>query len=214
MEVVQYWEVNRMSVEIELTKIERQLLLFEIISSCEVTEYIEITSLLPIEKRMIQRDIKDLTDAGLISVTFSKEENGYVHNGTPVFDQTATGRRKRYLKDLNRIGTLMRELYNDDQSFWKDSHEPYYDYDEDGRAFIMDIPADYFTALDCYYDLFPHFSEQTQRQDLETLKHIGSIYCTSAGDYYVEDKHYFDEDLAYDLGVRRREDGKLVRKLD
>lgn len=200
-------------IEIELTKIERQLLLFEIISSCEVTEYVEITSLLPIEPRMIQRDVKDLTATELICVTFSKKESGYVHSGTPVFDKTATGKRKKYLEDLNRLGMLMHELYSDEQSFWKDHYEPYYDYDDDGKAFIVDIPTDYFSALDHYHELFPHASEQTQRQDFEILEHIGIIFSTSTGDYYTEKKYFYRDDLAWNFGVRRREDGKLVKKL-
>ncbi len=202
-----------MSVEIELTKLERQLLLFDIISSCEVTEYAEITSRLPIEPRMIQRDIKDLTAAGLIRVKFSRKENGFVHEGTPVFDETAKGRRKEYLVQLNRLGTLMRELYDDDQYFWKSEAEVYYDYDDEGKAYIMDIPTDYFTALDCYYELFPYSSVQTQQRDFEILNRIGRVFCTSTGDYYVENTYYYSDELMEDFGVRRREDGTLVRKV-
>lgn len=202
-----------MPKEIVLTKTERQLILFDIISNCEVTEFIEITSLLPIDKRMIQRDIADLTAAGLLSITFSKKERGYVHCGTPEFDETATGKRKEYLAQLNRLGTLMKELCDDGQSFWQDDWEPYYDYDEDGKAFLLDIPPDYFTAFDCYYQLFPDSNEQDRQQDFEILNRIGyEIRCTPTGDYYTVCP-FGDHELWDDYGVRRREDGKLVMKV-
>ena len=78
-----------MEKEIVLTKLERQLLMYDIFFQCTVIEFVEITNLLPINKKMIERDIKDLTDAGLISVAFSKKENGYIHSGKPKFCETA-----------------------------------------------------------------------------------------------------------------------------
>lgn len=78
-----------MEKEIVLTKLERQLLMYDIFFQCTVIAFVEITNLLPINKKMIERDIKDLTDAGLISVAFSKKENGYIHSGKPKFCETA-----------------------------------------------------------------------------------------------------------------------------
>ena len=114
---------------IELSKIERQLLLYEIFLHCEVTEFAEITSRLPINKRMIQRDIVDLREAGLVDVVYSKKERGYVKKDTPRFHEHAAGKRRQSLKRLYRLGTLMTELENEDIADWEKELE-----NEDGEA--------------------------------------------------------------------------------
>lgn len=210
-----------MEKEIVLTKLERQLLMYDIFFQCTVIEFVEITNLLPINKKMIERDIKDLTDAGLISVAFSKKENGYIHSGKPKFCETETNeRRKEHLTRLSRLATLMREL----DSNWSDEHEEDLELlargdDEDASylEYLEEKKDDYYTAVDSYYELFPDASEEDWKRDFETLNRIGyTIYCTEKGNYYTNDmfeQHYYDM-LSEDFGVRRREDGKLVREKD
>lgn len=54
---------------ITLSKLERQLLRYDIFYGCMVTWLEDITERLPVQKKMIQRDICDLTDARLICMT-------------------------------------------------------------------------------------------------------------------------------------------------
>ena len=49
---------------IELSKIERQLLLYEVFLRFRGLELETILQVLSLERRMLQRDVKDLTDAG------------------------------------------------------------------------------------------------------------------------------------------------------
>ena len=65
--------------DITLIPTERQLLLYDIFRGSEQVEYEDITSRLPVGKKMIQRDIKTLTDAGLIRVKYSKKDKAYIH---------------------------------------------------------------------------------------------------------------------------------------
>lgn len=60
-------------MDIELIPTERQLLLNDIFKGSLQVEYEDITSRLPIGKKMVQRDIKILTDAGLIRIKYSKK---------------------------------------------------------------------------------------------------------------------------------------------
>lgn len=59
--------------DIALIPTERQLLLYDIFIGSEQVEYEDITSRLPIGRKMVQRDIKALTDAGLIRIKYSKK---------------------------------------------------------------------------------------------------------------------------------------------
>ena len=59
--------------EIELSQTDRQLLLYDIFFRSQQVEYEDITSRLPVGKKMVQRDIKTLTDAGLIRIKYSKK---------------------------------------------------------------------------------------------------------------------------------------------
>ena len=69
-----------MKTLIELNQIERQLILYDVFISLEEVTYGDIRFALPkVEKRTLQRDIKDLKDAGLICVSYSKERKAYIH---------------------------------------------------------------------------------------------------------------------------------------
>ncbi len=74
---------------IELNQTERQLILYEMFLSFpyqidEVITYGDIRFILgKLEKRTLQRDIRDLTDAGLLCVKYSKKKKGYMWTGQP-----------------------------------------------------------------------------------------------------------------------------------
>ena len=180
----------------ELSKIERQLLLYEIFLHCEVTEFVEITSRLPISKRMIQRDIVDLREAGLMDVTYSKKERGYIKKDTPPFHEQAVGRRRQYLKYLYRLGTLMTELENEDIAAWEKELDK-----ENGEE------KEYFTAKDSYYELFPDSSERTRQRDFKTLRRIGHEVRYDNNDHcFVMEEDY---GLREDFEVEKK-NGKLI----
>lgn len=189
-----------MAEYIELSKIERQLLLYEIFLYCEVTEFAEITSRLPINKRMIQRDIVDLREAGLVDVVYSKKERGYVKKDTPQFNEQAAGKRRQFLKRLYRLGTLMTELENEDIAAWEKELES-----EDGEE------KEYFTAKDSYYELFPDSSERTRQRDFKTLRRIGHEVGYNNNDHcFILEEDY---GLRDDFDVKKK-DGKLFRRSD
>ena len=65
----------------ELKQIERQLILYDIFQqNDEDTRLSTIMFHLPgMNVRTLQRDIKDLTDAGLLRVYFSRDKNAYIN---------------------------------------------------------------------------------------------------------------------------------------
>lgn len=179
---------------IKLTSTDRQLLLYDIFRNCEQVSYEEITVRLPIGRKMIQRDIGTLTDAGLICVKYSRKAKAYIHLGQPpVFCGDIDGKRYAHLKKLSRIATLMEELVTDSESY----------YEDDGD--------EYFSCKKCYYELFPNANEKMRQRDFAQLNRIG---------YHIRydniDRRYqmwSGATLREDFGVYR-ENGKLMRHMD
>lgn len=64
--------------DIALIPTDRQLLLYDIFKGSEQMAYEDITSRLPTGRKMVQRDIKILTDAGLIRIKYSKKDKAYI----------------------------------------------------------------------------------------------------------------------------------------
>lgn len=180
-----------MEKAVKLTKTERQLLLYEIFMQAQIISYNYIMDLLPINKRMILRDITDLTDAGLICVEFSRKDRCYKNCGEASFNENITGKRRQHLLRLQRIGTLMHELENEDVEFYMK---------EEGE--------EYFTCKDSYYELFPNSNERMRQRDFETLRRIGYPvgYDHETKSFYLCDGILLDEDF----GVFR-ENGALMR---
>ena len=65
----------------QLKQIERQLILYDIFQqNNEDTRLSTIMHHLPgLNVRTLQRDIRDLTDAGLLQVYFSRDKNAYIN---------------------------------------------------------------------------------------------------------------------------------------
>ncbi len=180
---------------ITLTKTERQLLLFEIFMNFYGHELDTILAVLPVGRRMLQRDVKDLIDAGLISVKFSKEKRAYLPSDKPVtfHEDKKNPNRTKHLRRLNRLGTLMKELYNDEISF----------YEKFDRS-------KYTSCKDVYEKLYPNVSGRTRQRDFITLCRIGyPIRYNHKIQYY---EFYENADYRSEFGVFR-ENGKLKRKL-
>lgn len=151
-------------MEEKMDRIERQLRLYELVCSYAVTGFETIEEAFPdSSRRMVQRDLKDLKDAGLVSVNYVKKAQGYVkEKQRPEFNEDTEPRRKAHLKRLNRIGRLMRELYNEDIPLWEKK-----DNEEEGDV------RDYVTSKDSYNELFPGLSERTRQRDFEVLCRLG-----------------------------------------
>ncbi len=165
-----------------MPKIERQLRLYELVCSYAVVEFMAIQERFPhINKRMVQRDLNDLRDAGLIRVKYSRKARGYIkERERPDFNQETEPRRMAHLKRLNRLGTLMRELYNEDIPLWEKKTN-----EEDGDF------QEYTTSKESYNELFPGLSERTRQRDFEVLRNIGYgvFYDHRDHCFYQEDFH-------------------------
>lgn len=99
-----------------INKISRQLILFHIFICSRVIEINELTNLINVSNKTVQRDLQELQSAGLLSIKFSKKENGYIHNednnrcpfSEPIFCETKA--QKIHLEKLIRLATIMNEL--------------------------------------------------------------------------------------------------------
>ncbi len=180
---------------ITLTKTERQLLLYEAFYRFYGQDLETIFSVLPIERRMLQRDVKDLIDAGLISVTFSKEKQAYIKSNQDISfcEDEKKPNRTKHLKMLNRQGTLLQKLYNDEIS----SEEKY-----DRKQ--------YTSCKDVYEQLFPEEKARTRQRDFQTLCRIGYPIRYNRNIQYYE--FYDDGQNRTEFGVFK-ENNQLKRKM-
>lgn len=151
-------------MEESMPRIERQLRLYELVCGYAITSFEAIAEVFPdMSRRMIQRDLKDLKDAGLVSVKYVRKAQGYVkEKQTPGFNEKTEPRRKAHLKRLHRIGRLMRELYNEDIPLYEKK-----DNEAEGEV------QEYVTSKDSYNELFPGLSERTRQRDFEVLRRLG-----------------------------------------
>lgn len=60
------------------SKTERQLLLYEIIYTSQMIETEDVVKRLEANRKMIMRDIMDLTDAGLVKLRYSRKDKVYL----------------------------------------------------------------------------------------------------------------------------------------
>lgn len=181
---------------IELSQVERQLLLYELFLFNEESVTRElIKRCIPIPDRMLQRDLKHLTEAGLICVRYSSKEAAYIQYPKEVrFNpDNVTDRKLLHLKRLSRIGMLMRELGNDpleqDEIF-------------DNKK-LKSIKQN-------YEELFPEIPDRTRQRDFTVLRNIGYPI-----EYIREYRYYNAWDCAGfrdDFGLFW-DDGVLKRKL-
>jgi hypothetical protein len=144
---------------------------------------------------MLQRDVKDLIDAGLISVMFSKEKQAYIKSNQEVsfHEDKKKPNRTKHLKMLNRQGTLMRKLNNEEIR----SEEKY-----DRKT--------YTSCKDVYEQLFPEESARTRQRDFQTLYRIGYPIKYNRKIQYYE--FYDNTGNRMEFGVFK-EDGQLKRKM-
>ena len=134
------------------TKTQRQLLLYEIIYTNHEIIVDELMRRLKVSKKTIQRDIEDLTAAGLIKLVYSRKDNSYTReSATDVISEPEGTHRYAHLKKLRRLTMFMKEL----------SEASDYGYDEK------------YNCRERYFELFPDVSERTRMRDYEILDKIG-----------------------------------------
>lgn len=180
------------------SKMARQLQLYNIIAqirSGAVYSPAELMDSFGISLRMLQRDLKDLRDCGLINVSFKKSENKYVIAGEAVFDESAAARRKQHLTRLYRIGTLIVSLSRtdpDELEYFEYGLKQFNDYledvktdpdnnppedIEDMRSFYIPHELEFYDLKAEYYALFPESNERTRQRDFEEMTCAGfTIY--------------------------------------
>ena len=168
---------------IEIHQIERQLIIYDVFRTFEKVTYRDIEFVLrKVEMRTRQRDIKDLTDAGLICVKYSDDQKAYIQKKEPtgkVVDRDNISRKKlQHLNRLNRLAGCMRLVYEPD-------------------------------PVKTYFEMFPEASEKIRQRDFETLRHIGyeAGYSREMEGYWVSN----DVVSPYDGYGIYLKDGKLVR---
>lgn len=158
-------EADRRRDAVVLSQTERQLLVYEIFAvSRESFSYEEIYSLLPVSRKMLQRDLKDMENAGLAVVRFSRKENGYKRDREKpcVLQETDSEQKNRHLKRLARLGKLMMELEADEIDLYDDY------FNEHGF-----VREHYVSAKDRYEEWFPEQSDRNRERDFATLNRIG-----------------------------------------
>lgn len=190
------WYDMLMENTIELKKIERQVLLYEVLSGSKITDKDFIFSYLPVGDRMLERDMNDLSDAGLINLRFDRKRKCYVKNGKEniIDDSEWTEAKRRHLKRLYRLCHLIDNLQND-EVIWDEEF----------------IREEKMTAAKSYREMFPECSPRTMQKDFATLNRIGYPIKYDRKLRYYE---FFDNaNHRESFGVYRNDAGKLVRKI-
>ena len=134
------------------SKTHRQLLLYEIIYTSQEVTIDDLMRRLNASKKTIQRDIEDLTDAGLVKLTYSRKDKAYKpEEATGVISEPEVTARYSHLKKLRRLAIFMEEL----------SAASDYSFGEE------------YNCKERYFELFPDVSERTRMRDYEILDEIG-----------------------------------------
>ena len=189
-----------------LKQIERQLILYDIFQqNDEDTRLSTIMFHLPgMNMRTLQRDIKDLTDAGLLQVYFSRDKNAYIN-----YDEYrdiscySEGIQKRITKKRKIAGE------NEDVSPKKKEH-----LERLKRLTKLMSCEVYEKAVELYFELFPDATERMRKRDFEVLRHIGFY----AGFDSEQNAYVIYRDEAYgidnDYGIfKSKKTGKMMYRV-
>ena len=171
-----------------MRKIHRQLQLYYHITTTEYHSPKDLMREFGLGQRMLQRDLEDLRDCGLLYLKFDRKKDNYIDANPEDFKkpEVISERRRQHLKLLHRLGTLMDDLTITDHNsllHYESLLWEYYYYielvEEDPIAFppedigepperpeFADIKAE-------YYELFPDSSERTRARDFATLTEAG-----------------------------------------
>ncbi len=178
-------------------KMARQLQIYNCIASIRndaVYSPTELMDIFKISRRMLQRDLKDIRDCGLINVKYDKSQDRYILGEDIVFDDSASPRRRQHLLRLYRIGTLITTLpqidiealhsyedrleeFNEFVEETKDDPDTTPESIETVRSFMIPDEVDLPDIKEKYYALFPDSNERTRQRDFEEMNRAGfNIY--------------------------------------
>ncbi|MCR5686178.1 MAG: hypothetical protein K6G81_12335 [Lachnospiraceae bacterium] len=202
-----------------MTKMARQLQLYDLISSIPdiddpsngiIVGPAEIMRSFRMSLRMLQRDLKDLRDCGLINAKYVKKKNRYFKVKDKEMPEDIPARRMQHLLRLYRIGTLINDLSRTPSSLIENYESAMISFNEFiemaeedpenftaedieiEREFLPDPPPVYDLKTE-YYTLFPDSNERTRQRDFKELRDAGFelYYSKEYGAYiFVEDDVY------------------------
>ena len=168
------------------SKMTRQLKIYYRLTFSQIIGPADIMLEFNITRRMLQRDLKDFKDSGLLNTKPDRKNNNYIKSDDAVFDESAPKRRKSHLVRLYRIGTLIHELS-------KTGKEDLHMYGSALDDYVFEIqlskqnpteyppeeisdkpePFDFPNIKAEYYALFPDSNERTRQRDFEELNRAG-----------------------------------------
>ena len=150
----------------EIKQIERQLILYDIFrSNDEDTKVSTIMHLLPgINIRTLQRDIRDLMDAGLLFVYYSRDREAYINYGEDIdlsfyseSIQKRIAKKREAMKEVKEVSKRRQEHFKRLSRL----------------IALMCAPDIYNNAIEVYFEMFPDATERMRKRDFEILRHIG-----------------------------------------
>ena len=173
--------------EIKLTKLERQIILYKYFNSPRIKGKINSKELYGIPVSTIYKDLKDLKDAGLVSIKWQPGRNGeegkYVRQWDDEktvirreYDESRDGKRRvSHLRRLSRLCKLTTALWNEE------------------------LQVDYYegtirkgkTCKDHYKEMYPALSDRTMQRDFQVLSRVGFPVRYNRSLRYYE---FFEED--------------------
>ncbi len=175
-------------------KMARQLQIYDLVAGVRngaVYSPAEIMAAFGITRRMLQRDLKDIRDCGLISVVYDKSEDKYILGKKSVTDEEIPPRRKQHLDRLFRIGTLIHSLSRtstEELERYEDGVKEFEEYldlsksepenypPEDiemMREFYIPQDFEFHDLKAEYYALFPDSNKRTRQRDFEEMNRAG-----------------------------------------
>lgn len=179
-----------------LKQLERQLILYDIFqTNYEDTRLDTIQYHLPgIKIRTLQRDIKDLSDAGVLLVYFSREKDAYINYGENLDNNYYS---EGILKRISRKRKLTREKT-------KISPKKKEHLERIKRLTTLMGCAGSIKANELYFELFPDATERMRKRDFEVLRHIGFIagFYEEENDYVIYRDDRYGIDNNYGIFVR------------
>ena len=164
----------------------RQLKIYYRLTASKIIGPNDIMREFDISRRMLQRDLKDIRDCGLLNVKLDRTNDSYIKTDDAVFDESATDRRRAHLLRLYRIGSLiwsfphisldtlhiyehLLEEYEDELHDSLNDPVQYPPEELPNKPELLDLP-DLKTQ---YYELFPDSNERTRQRDFEELNRAG-----------------------------------------
>lgn len=190
-----------------LKQIERQLILYDIFQqNDEDTRVSTIRYHLPgINMRTLQRDIKDLMDADLIQVYFSRDRDAYIcYDEYRDVNHYSEGIQKRIVKKRKSAGE-------------KKAISPRKQEHLDRLKRLTSLMGNEFygKAIELYFDLFPEATERMRKRDFEILRHVGFFagFDKEENDYVIYRKEGYGIDDDYGV-YSNKESGKMMYWVD